>query len=318
MRALLDHLADLSVVGSFSRLGYALRAPAFPAADLDVDLRGKAVVVTGATSGIGLAAAHQLARIGAHVVLVGRSEDKLAAAAQAVATASGAERVSTERADLAELDEVEALASRLIAAHPALYSVVHNAGLLVNDRQLTRGGFERTFATHVLSPFLLTHRLRPALARASAAGAPSRVVWVTSGGMYTQHLDLARCQALTGPYDGVVAYAQQKRAQVILNERFATLLAPDGITSNAMHPGWVDTPGVASGLPRFGKLLGGLLRTPDQGADTITWLVASPRCSAMTGLLFLDRSASRTELFSKHTDAEKQALWDLCASLTRA
>jgi NAD(P)-dependent dehydrogenase (short-subunit alcohol dehydrogenase family) len=314
MTGIIDTLAELTVVGSYSRLGFARRQPTFDPADLDVDLGGRVVVVTGATSGIGLAAARRLTTLGATVVLVGRNAAKLAAAADGILEDVKGANVCTERADLAELDDTRALADRLLQAHPAIAAVVHNAGLLVDERQHTSAGHERAFATHVLSPFLLSHRLRGALKR----GAPSRLVWVSSGGMYSQHLDLRRCQALEGAYDGVAAYAQQKRAQVILSEAFAKHFADDGTTSNAMHPGWVDTPGVVSGLPAFHRLMKPWLRDVDAGADTIVWLAASPKVQADTGAFFLDRKKRRTEVVpgTHHSVVEKEALWDLCVRLT--
>lgn len=318
IRRLLDPIAELSVIGSFSRLGYQLRSPTFDPGALDVQLQGQVFVVTGASSGLGEATARQLWVRGATVVIVGRSADKLADAASRIEAAaplpSGRPGVILqERADLAELDAVEALAERLLLAHPHIAGLVLNAGLLVAERQLTRGGHERAFATHVLSPFLLTHRLIPALKKQPG----SRVVWVSSGGMYTQHLDLTKCEALQGPYDGVEAYAQQKRAQVILSEELAKRLKPAGIRCNSMHPGWTDTPGVVSGLPAFHRWMGPVLRDVDQGADTIVWLVASPEATDSGGF-YLDRVRRSPEVLpgTRHSDAEREALWQRCVALT--
>jgi len=181
------------------------------------------------------------------------------------------------------------------------------------ERALTPEGHESAFATHVLAPFLMSQRLAANLA-AQPAG---RLVWVSSGGMYTQKLDLAKAQALVGDYDGVKAYAQHKRAQVLLSGLFARALAPT-VTSNAMHPGWVDTPGVERGIPAFHRKMRRFLRTPDEGADTIVWLCAAPRLGATTGGFFLDRKARRSEIVpgTRHSEADKQALWELCGALT--
>lgn len=302
LRSVIDALAEISVVGSYSKLGFRLRAPTF--APLPTDLHGKVVVVTGGNSGIGFAAARALAARNAHLILVGRNAAKLATAQAAVPSST------TELCDLSDLTQVLALASRL----PELDVLVHNAGLLVDERVLTPQGEEAGFTVHVLAPYLLTRLLEKRL----KPGA--RVLWVTSGGMYSQHLDLARCRARSdaeaGPFDGVTAYAQQKRAQVILNELFAARLAPWNIRSNAMHPGWAKTPGVDSGLPTFTRVMGPLLRSADEGADTLVWLA----CAAVddTGKLFLDRQPRRTEVLpgTSHSAAERQALWDLCGQLT--
>lgn len=310
LRRALDVVADLSVVGSFSALGYRLRAPSFDPADTDVDLTGRVVVVTGASSGIGLSAARTLAGKGATVVMVARNPDKLAAAQ---ATVTG--EVVSEVCDLSDLDQVRALCDRLVA-RGRLDVLVHNAGLMLDERQLSPPGHELGFATHVLAPFLMTKRLKPLL----ASSAPARVVWVTSGGMYTQRMHLQGVEAMEGAFDGVTAYAQQKRAQVLLMERFATLLQPLKVTSNAMHPGWADTPGVERSLPRFRALLGRVLRDNAEGADTIVWLACAPRLVDDTGRLYLDRRARRTEVLpgTTHSAADTAALWTRCQALTAA
>lgn len=320
LRRALDTLADLSVVGSFSALGYRLRAPTFDPKDTDVDLSGRVVVVTGASSGIGLSSARSLAGKGATVVMVARNPAKLEAAR---ATVDG--DVVTEICDLSDLDAVSGLCDRL-AARGRLDVLVHNAGLLLGERTLSAQGHELGFATHVLAPFLMTRRLKPLLSSTSTLAAtktpatPARVVWVTSGGMYTQHLALAGAEALEGTFDGVTAYAQQKRAQVLLMERFAERLKPLGVTSNAMHPGWADTPGIERSLPRFRRLLGTVLRDDAQGADTMVWLACAPRLATTSGLLFLDREPRRTEVLpgTTHSAADVGALWTRCEALTAA
>jgi NAD(P)-dependent dehydrogenase (short-subunit alcohol dehydrogenase family) len=303
-RDFVDGAAELSVVGSFSRVGIALRRGGF--VDDIPDLRGRRVVITGATSGIGLCAASALAARHADVVLVGRDPRKLALAQQQVPSST------TLRCDLSDLDDVAALGRALRAAPPDV--LVHNAGLLAAERVLTRQGHEQCFAVHVLAPFLLDRLLADRL----AAGA--RVVWVTSGGMYTQRLDPVACEARTGRYDGVEAYAQQKRAQVLLSEDLATSLQPRGVTSNAMHPGWATTPGLDRGLPTFARVMGPLLRSPEEGADTLVWLCASPAVHAITGRLFHDRRPRRTEILpgTHHPPAVREALVARCTALTDA
>ncbi len=297
-------LAELSVIGSYGRGGYALNAPFFK--DDLPNLTGSTFLITGAGSGLGLATANLLDARGASLVLVGRSVDKLQAAA---ANLAHAECLSC---DLADLDSVRALAQSL--GDRPLAGLVHNAGLIAHSRELTREGHERTFATHVLGPFLLSHLLAENLRQANG-----RIVWVSSGGMYTQKFDLERAQGLSGRWDGVVAYAQHKRAQVMLSEGFARAFGP-AIISNAMHPGWVDTPGVASGLPRFYRWMRPLLRTPERGADTIAWLCAAPLERTTTSHFYLDRRPRRTSLMpgTRPTEADLQALWELCRNMTKS
>jgi dehydrogenase/reductase SDR family member 12 len=166
----------------------------------------------------------------------------------------------------------------------------------------------------VLGPFVLVSRLLPALAAAPAA----RIVAVTSGGMYVQRLPLDDLEFKQGAYDGTRAYARAKRAQVALVREWARRLGGRGITVNAMHPGWADTPGLEAALPGFSRLVGPCLRTPAEGADTILWLAASLEAAGRTGRLFLDRRERPFDrLPSTRLDAaDRRCLWDQVVALT--
>ena len=169
-----------------------------------------------------------------------------------------------------------------------------------------------TLATHVLSPFLLTRALRPLL----EASAPSRVIVVASGGMYTEPLDVDALDPEPAAYDGTKTYARCKRAQVVLAEEWTRELLDTGITVNAMHPGWADTPGLRTALPGFSRVVGPLLRTPEEGADTIVWLAAAPDAADLSGLFFLDRRARAKHRLrrTRRPDEAREAarLWRLC------
>jgi hypothetical protein len=159
-----------------------------------------------------------------------------------------------------------------------------------------------------VGPHLLTRLLRPALERAPAA----RVVWVSSGGMYTRRLRLDDVGwARRSPYDGVAAYAETKRAQVVLAELWAERLRRTNVAVNAMHPGWADTGGVATSLPRFHRLTRPLLRTPAEGADTIVWLAAAERAHDARGRFFFDREPRATHWLpgTRESEADRRALW---------
>jgi NAD(P)-dependent dehydrogenase (short-subunit alcohol dehydrogenase family) len=136
--------------------------------------------------------------------------------------------------------------------------------------------------------------------------------------MYTQHLDLAVLQGDVARYDGVVAYAQHKRAQVVLNGLWAERLRGRPVESYAMHPGWARTAGVATSLPRFERLMRPLLREPAEGADTIVWLAASAEPVGQSGRFFLDRRARAEHVlpWTRETPEERRALWALCERLT--
>jgi dehydrogenase/reductase SDR family protein 12 len=317
LRGALDRLADASVALSYGAVGYHLRRPDFDALG---DLRERTFVVTGANSGVGFAAARALALAGGHVVMVcrnpARGEEALARVRD-VATARAPELVL---ADLSIMADVDRLAGAL-GQHARIDALLHNAGVLPAHRHTTSEGFELTFATNLLSGFLLTRRLEPTL----LASAPARVVHVTSGGMYTQRLNQRLLEgepsaADPARFDGVVAYAQTKRAQVILSQLWAARWAGRGVVSHAMHPGWADTPGVETSLPRFHALMRPLLRTPEQGADTLVWLAGADddAITGTSGKLWLDRRPRREHMMAKTHEqaADRQALWERCAALT--
>jgi NAD(P)-dependent dehydrogenase (short-subunit alcohol dehydrogenase family) len=304
----LGAIVDPTIAVSFARPGFRIHALTFDPDDLRVDLTGRRCLVTGGNSGLGYEAALALAHRGATVVLLCRNAERGNAAVAAIRTATGNPSVSAEVLDVSSLAEVRAVAARLRSAPVDV--LIHNAGLLPAARIETADGLELTFATHVVGPFLLTQLLRDAL----AASGDGRVIWVSSGGMYTQRLNLGDVGWRTRPYDGVKAYAETKRAQVVLAELFAEELSPNGVVVNGMHPGWADTPGVRTSLPGFHRIMASFLRTPAEGADTIVWLAASARGRAHTGRFFLDREPRRTHFlpFSRETAEERAALWSLC------
>jgi NAD(P)-dependent dehydrogenase (short-subunit alcohol dehydrogenase family) len=158
-----------------------------------------------------------------------------------------------------------------------------------------------------VGPFLLTSLLWPRLARADS----SRVIHVSSGGMYTRRLNLEALGDTSGSYDGVTTYAHTKRAQVVMSEQLARRLRPKGISVHCMHPGWADTPGVQSSIPRFWRMTRRILRTPAQGADTIIWLAATDLSLEQSGRFWFDRQPRSTHLLLGTTETENQReqLW---------
>ncbi|MFD5827419.1 SDR family NAD(P)-dependent oxidoreductase [Lentzea sp. NPDC060358] len=267
-----DTLADRLVAPGYSKWGYRLRRRSWPAGDPRPDaLRGRLAVVTGAGSGIGQATALGLARLGAAVVLVVRDQAKGDTARDEIVAAVPGAVVEVRLCDLSGPDSVRRFAREMREAHDRLDVLVHNAGVLPQQRTETPEGHELTFATHVLGPLLLTDLLRPLL----AASPDPRVVLVSSGGMYTQRLQADDLEYREGEYRGATAYARTKRMQVALAPLMAARYASDGIGVHAMHPGWADTPGVAGSLPGFHRLTKAVLRTPAEGADTIVWLAAT-------------------------------------------
>lgn len=278
----IDAALEITVAGSFSRIGYETRRRLTHWDDTPA-MTGKVVVVTGATSGIGKAAAHEFADAGARVVIVGRSRQRLDVTAAEVGDAEVA------MADLSDLDQSRDFVRDFLATHDRLDVLVHNAGALVPDFRLTPQGFEDTYASQVLSQHIITTGLLPLLQESGG-----RVITVSSGGMYTQRLDPDHVEMGPDGFDGVRAYALAKRAQVTLNEEWARRFGDTGVTFQSMHPGWADTPGVQTSLPTFHRLTGPLLRTPEQGADTIVWLASAPEAVARNGGFWLDRARRTT------------------------
>lgn len=311
LSSLLDTVLDRTVVGGYTSAGYRARARGWD--DLP-RIDGEVVVVTGATGGIGLAAAEGFARLGADTrLLVRNAERGERAAAQIRETVPGA-TVGVELCDVSDLGSVREFAARFTAREDRLDVLVHNAGVLPPERTETAEGLELTFATNVAGPFLLTALLADLL----AASAPSRVINVSSGGMYTAKLNVDDLQFEEGGFDGVAAYAQTKRAEVILTELWAERLRERGIVVHSMHPGWVDTPGVQESLPTFNRVMGPLLRDPAQGADTIVWLGAAAEPLHSTGEFWHDRRRRPTHRvpWTKESDDDRRRLWEACERLT--
>ena len=298
----LDRALDLTVVPGYSRLGYSLRSRNW---DELPRMDGRVVLVSGATSGIGLAAAAAFAGLGAPVHLLARNADR----GEHAREESGAERVWD--CDVSSLRSVRDFARRFRDEQRELHVLVNNAGLLARERSLSADGYELAFATNLLGPFLLTGLLVPAL----EVAAPSTVVNVSSGGMYTARLSVDDLQTERHSYDGAAVYARHKRAQVVLSEMWAERLRDRGVAVHSMHPGWVDTPGLEHSLPRFYKVMKPALRSPAEGADTIVWLAATGRPG---GGFWHDREKRHTHVMrrARESDEERRRLWTECVRLT--
>jgi dehydrogenase/reductase SDR family member 12 len=307
----LDGALEAPVVTSFTRIGYDARSRLGHWTKLaDYRLGGRVIVVTGASSGLGLVAAEQFAACGATVVLLGRDRAKTQRVRDDIAARTGNDALEVVVADMGDLAAVRAAAAQLQAAHPRIDVLVHNAGALTADRRVASSGVEQTVASQVVGPFLLTTLLLPQL----RAVGPGRVVTVSSGGMYASPLRVADLQ-MGDDYRGSEQYARAKRAQVTLNEMWAERVSPHDVVFHAMHPGWADTPGVRESLPTFRKVVGPLLRTPLQGADTLVWLAADdgePLLSS--GKFWLDRAVRSIHKLPttrrSDTPARRAELWD--------
>jgi NAD(P)-dependent dehydrogenase (short-subunit alcohol dehydrogenase family) len=311
-----DLLLELTVIGSFSRIGPVIRRRLDGWTEPRPDaLVGRTAVVTGPTSGLGRATAIELARLGARVVLVGRDRERLEATARVLTRATGSDRVRTVVADLTRLDEASAAAVEVRESEPRLDLLVDNAGAIFPERRLTADGIESTFALMVVSPFVLVAGLLDRLRESHG-----RVVAVTSGGQYSQALDLDDLSMGGVSWSGPRAYARAKRAQVALVREWDRRAGPS-VSFVAMHPGWADTPGLEASLPGFRRAMGPILRTPDEGIDTTIWLAASPEAAddRVGGRLVLDRRPRPFDRIpgTRLTPAERRELWDRVVALAR-
>jgi len=310
-----DAALELSIVGSFSRVGVAVRRRLDGWTDpLPGALDGRTVLVTGPTSGLGRAATDAFAALGARVILVGRSAGRLAGVHDALVATHGHDRFPVVVADMSSATAVRAAVAGILANEERLDVLVDNAGAIFPERVETADGIEATLATLVVGPFALEAGLLPLLRTTPG----SRVVAVTSGGMYTQQVDFDDLQWASRPFSGPRAYAQAKRIQVALVREWSRRLGSAGPSVSAMHPGWADTPGVVEALPTFHRVMGPLLRTPAEGADTLVWLATASEPGGRAGQLFLDRRARPFDrLPSTRLGAhDRHRLWDLAVGLS--
>ena len=260
----------------------------------------KIVLVTGATDGIGKATALELARRGWRVILHGRSPHKLNQARAEIAGAVSGALLESVSADLGSLAQVRALAADLLGRFDRLEALVHNAGVFLQERQLSPDGFELTFAVNHLAPFALTFGLLPLL-RASRA----RVVTVSSVAHNRGRIDFDDLQAARS-FDGYRAYAQSKLANVLFANELAARESGQ-LTSNSLHPGVIGTKLLKTG---FG--IGGA--SPAQGAETSVYLVTSPEVETVSGRYFSDRRETPAAPQALDHAAQKR-LWTLSEQL---
>ena len=276
---LVDSALEATVVPSFSRIGPLVRSRLEHwAPTAHHDLTGRVIVITGATSGLGLVTARALLTAGATVEIVARNPEKAESTVRQLREDISGARVDVVRADMGDFDQVREAAGLLTQRHGIVHSLLLNAGALEAEFATAPSGLERTVASQVVGPFLLSALLFGAI----AAAKPGRIVWVTSGGMYTEPLSIDLLHANSSNYRGSVAYARSKRAQVTLTEMMAGRIAPTRIVVNAMHPGWSLTPGVERSLPTFRRVMGPLLRTP---ARCASGTVASDFSTVAMGVL---------------------------------
>ena len=307
-------LLDTAIVPGFSRFGFLARSRINHWDQVSsYDLSGKAVVITGPTSGLGKECVRILAPTGAQLVLVARNKEKCEDVISSVRNiCTGPEPVCVV-AEMGDLPSVGRAAREIATRFAQVFAIVHNAGALLNSREVSPQGIEQTVASHVLGPHLLTTVLLPNL-----IATQGRVVTVSSGGMYSAELpniDGKRTLEMRPDiYNGSKQYAIAKRAQVTLNEIWAA--KERSVHFDSMHPGWADTPGVQDSIPAFRRITKPILRSAQQGADTIAWLAAVQPIPGPSGAFWSDRevrSIHKLPMTRRSDTAQARTnLWNWC------
>lgn len=301
-----DWLLDPTVVLSFDQTGFIRHRQQFNPEEDQAPLTGRQCAITGANSGLGRATAHTLAARGATVHMFCRNLDSAHTVQAEIVATTNNPNVVVHHMDVSCPDSIRSAVSTINA--DAIDVLINNAGVLLDSPETSNFGIEQTLATNLVGPWAFTAAMLPLLRK----GHNSRIIWVSSGGMYTQRLDVGHLQTPPEPFDGVRAYAQTKRAMVMLSERLATELKASGIAVHCMHPGWANTPGVEQSLPLFWRITKPILRTADSGADTIIWLAACDRAQQHSGKFWFDREPRSTHLLpgTRSSQAVHQTLWE--------
>ncbi len=279
---------------------------------MDKDLEGKVFLVTGATEGLGKAAAIAFARRGARIAIVARSPEKGARVAAELRAAGG--EVEVCLADLSSLADVRRVADDFAAHHDRLDVLVNNAGAIFLDHALSADGIERTFALNHVGHFALTTRLIGLIAKTKGA----RVVSTSSLAHRTGELRLPYAVTRDDGRAGFGAYADSKLANVLFTSELALRLGGAGVATSCFHPGYVRSGfGLNNGrVASYFLAIGGALfaRTPEKGAETLIWLAASPEAASADGGYYVDCKLASTS--ARATDARLRAdLWRVSEEL---
>src|SRR6266480_6082147 len=250
---------------------------------------GKRVLITGATSGIGLAAAVELVRRGAQLVMIARSETKASEAVRRIRAAAGdAAVVDTLLADLASQSSIREVAAKALAQYPTIQVLINNAGAVYGVRRLSPDGIELTWAVNHLAPFLLTTLLLDRL----KTSAPARIVTTSSAAHQGARIpfDDLNAEGSWG-HSGFPRYGETKLANILFTAELARRLEGTGVTANSFHPGFVASNFNRENGPlmRIGMALSRpFARSAQKGAETLIWLVDSEAAGDVSGGYFFD------------------------------
>jgi NAD(P)-dependent dehydrogenase (short-subunit alcohol dehydrogenase family) len=273
-------------------------------------MRGKTVVITGATSGIGEVAADRLALKGARIVFVARDRVRGEATLKHLNAIAPDAAHAVHYAELSRLAEMKRVGAEIAAAEPRIDVLINNAGSAFAARRVTEDGLEMTFAVNHMAYFVLTQMLRPRLVSGS------RIVSTASGAHRGARLDFSDLQS-ANRYSAIAVYGRSKLCNILFTRELARRLAGTGITANCLHPGFVAT--------RFGDNNRGLIAfalglaknfalSPEQGAGTILYLASSDEVAGMNGLYFHKDKPERPSKEAQN-DADAQRLWDISSQI---
>ncbi|OWY21017.1 KR domain-containing protein [Sphingobacteriales bacterium UPWRP_1] len=267
-------------------------------------MKGKTVIITGANSGIGKAAALALAKMGAHIVMICRNPERANLARQEIIQQSNNQQVDLFICDLSVQQQIRQLASKLLQTYPRIDVLLNNAGLMTSKRTITQDGLETTFATNHIAYFLLTNLLLPNINAAPNA----RIVNVASGiHPMIREVDFDNLQSEKS-FQPFTAYALSKLGNILFTYELARRLAAAGsnTTVNCLHPGFV---GSNFGQNDTGslwmhwsmKLLKPFIRTPEKGAETAVYLASADKVTGISGQYFVDCKAASSSSLSYDT-----------------
>ena len=269
-------------------------------------MMGKVVVITGATSGIGLVAAEQLAKYGARLVLIARDKARGEMALERLRELAADPGHRVQYADLSRLNDMKRAALQIAAAEPRIDILINNAGAIFSQREITSDGLEQTFALNHMAYFVLTEGLRERL----IAAAPSRIINTASNAHRKGHLDFGDLQS-ENSYGASKAYGTSKLCNILFTRELARRLAETKVTANCFSPGFVATHfgNEAGGLTgvalRVGKLFA---KTPEEGARTLTYLATSPEVGDVSGEFFYKCSPGMITAEARDDGASRR-LW---------